>query len=156
MDRTLLLLVEDDEKLCRLLRDYLTPLGYVVEAVHDGREGLARAASGEHAAVILDVMLPGLSGLDVLRDLRRTSQVPVLMLTALGDEVDRISGLEIGADDYCPRRSPHASCSPGCAPCCGGPSSRPPPIARPARRRGRWARSGWTLGRDWPRSTRCP
>ena len=103
MDATRLLLVEDDEKLCRLLRDYLAPLGYDVEMVHDGREGLSRAQAGGHAAVILDVMLPGMGGFDILRELRRTSQVPVLMLTALGDEVDRIAGLEIGADDYLPK-----------------------------------------------------
>jgi len=103
MDSTRLLLIEDDEKLCRLLRDYLSPLGYEVEASHDGRDGLVLAQDGSYAAVILDVMLPGMSGFDLLRELRRTSQVPVLMLTALGDEVDRIAGLEIGADDYLPK-----------------------------------------------------
>jgi two-component system response regulator CpxR len=98
-----LLLVEDDEKFCRLLRDYLAPLGYTIEVCRDGRNGLIRAQSGDHAAVILDVMLPGMGGFDILRELRRTSQVPILMLTALGDEVDRIAGLEIGADDYLPK-----------------------------------------------------
>ena len=92
-----ILLIDDDEKFCRLLRDYLAPLGYDVEAVHDGPSGLARALDPGIAAVILDVMIPGLGGFDVLRELRRTSQVPVLMLTALGDEVDRIAGLELGA-----------------------------------------------------------
>ena len=100
---TPILLVDDDEKLCRLLEDYLTPLGYSVESVHDGARGLERARSGAHAAIILDVMIPGLGGLEVLRELRRTSDVPVLMLTALGDEVDRIAGLELGADDYLPK-----------------------------------------------------
>ncbi|HYE87654.1 MAG TPA: response regulator transcription factor [Vicinamibacterales bacterium] len=103
MEATRLLLVEDDEKFCRLLKDYLTPLGYAVEVTHDGRDGLVRAQAGGFAAVILDVMLPGMGGFDILRELRRTSQVPVLMLTALGDEVDRIAGLEIGADDYLPK-----------------------------------------------------
>jgi DNA-binding response OmpR family regulator len=103
LDRPRLLLVEDDQKLCRLLKDYLEPLGYEVEAVHDGRAGLARALEEPRAAVILDVMLPGMSGLDVLRELRKTSHTPVLMLTALGDEVDRITGLEVGADDYLPK-----------------------------------------------------
>lgn len=103
MESPRLLLVEDDEKFCRLLKDYLTPLGYELEFAHDGRDGLVRAQAGGHAAVILDVMLPGMSGFDLLRELRRTSQVPVLMLTALGDEVDRIAGLEIGADDYVPK-----------------------------------------------------
>jgi DNA-binding response OmpR family regulator len=100
---TPILIVDDDEKLCRLLEDYLTPLGYSVEAVHDGQRGLERARSGAHAAVVLDVMIPGLGGLELLRELRRTSDVPVLMLTALGDEVDRIAGLELGADDYLPK-----------------------------------------------------
>lgn len=103
MESTRLLLVEDDEKFCRLLKDYLMPLGYDVDVTHDGRDGLVRAQSGNHAAVILDVMLPGMGGFDILRELRRSSQVPVLMLTALGDEVDRIAGLEIGADDYLPK-----------------------------------------------------
>jgi DNA-binding response OmpR family regulator len=103
MDATRLLLVEDDEKFCRLLKDYLAPLGYELDVTHDGRDGLARAQTGIHAAVILDVMLPGMGGFDILRELRRTSQVPVLMPTALGDEVDRIAGLEIGADDYLPK-----------------------------------------------------
>ncbi len=103
MDATRLLLVEDDEKFCRLLRDYLAPMGYDIEVSHDGRDGLVRAQTGSHAAVVVDVMLPGMSGFDLLRELRRTSQVPVLMLTALGDEVDRIAGLEIGADDYLPK-----------------------------------------------------
>jgi DNA-binding response OmpR family regulator len=103
IDHPRLLLVDDDLKLCRLLTDYLEPLGYDVEAVHDGRAGLARALEVPQAAIILDVMLPGMSGLDVLRELRKTSQVPVVMLTALGDEVDRITGLELGADDYLPK-----------------------------------------------------
>jgi len=100
---TRLLIVDDDEKLCRLIGDYLQPLGYDVEAVHDGRTGLARASSGEYAAVLLDVMLPGQNGLEVLQSLRKVSSVPVLMLTALGDESDRIAGLELGADDYLPK-----------------------------------------------------
>ncbi len=101
--RTRLLLIDDDEKFCRLLRDYFTPLGYLVDALHDGIEGLNRALAVPYNAVILDVMLPGLNGIDLLRKLRRNSSVPVLMLTALGDEVDRITGLEMGADDYLPK-----------------------------------------------------
>lgn len=100
---TRLLLIDDDEKLCRLLRDYLDPLGYAVDAVHNGPAGLDRARQGCYSAIILDVMLPGMNGLDALRELRRTSPVPVLMLSALGDEPDRIAGLEIGADDYLPK-----------------------------------------------------
>lgn len=98
--RTKLLIVDDDEKFARLLRDYLQPFGYEIDTATDGRRGLAMALEGDYAAVILDIMLPGLNGLDLLRELRRESQVPVLMLTALGDEPDRIAGLEIGADDY--------------------------------------------------------
>src|SRR5947207_14691617 len=82
---THLLLVDDDVKLCRLLKEYLEPLGYTVDAAHDGVEGLSRARSGEYAAVILDIMLPKQNGLEVLQALRRESAVPVLMLTALGD-----------------------------------------------------------------------
>ena len=74
-----LLLIDDDEKLCRLLRDYLEPLGYSVDAIHNGAEGLARARQDGYAAVILDVMMPGMNGLDALRELRRTSQIPVLL-----------------------------------------------------------------------------
>lgn len=101
--RTRLLIVDDDEKFARLLRDYLQPFGYQADMAHDGRHGLAMALEGDYAAVILDIMLPGLNGLDLLRELRRESHVPVLMLTALGDEPDRIAGLEIGADDYLPK-----------------------------------------------------
>jgi two-component system response regulator CpxR len=102
-ERTKVLIVDDDEKLARLLHDYLEPFGYQVDIAPDGRQGLAMALEGDYAAVILDIMLPGLNGLDLLRELRKESQVPVLMLTALGDEPDRIAGLEIGADDYLPK-----------------------------------------------------
>jgi len=103
LGRTKLLIVDDDEKFARLLREYLEPFGYDVDTAPDGRRGLAMALEGDYAAIILDVMLPGLNGLDLLRELRRESHVPVLMLTALGDEPDRIAGLEIGADDYLPK-----------------------------------------------------
>ena len=98
-----LLIIDDDVKLCRLLSSYLSPLGYEVVAAHSGPEGLERALHDQFAAVILDVMLPGMNGVDVLRELRKSSQVPVLMLTALGEEPDRIVGLEMGADDYLPK-----------------------------------------------------
>ncbi len=100
---TRLLIIDDDVKLCRLIGDYLGPLGYQVETAHNGVEGLERAMHEPFAAVILDVMLPGKNGFDVLQELRKHSQIPVLMLTALGDEPDRIVGLEIGADDYLPK-----------------------------------------------------
>jgi two-component system response regulator CpxR len=97
------LVVDDDAELCHLLSQYLTPEGYEVETVHSGVEGIDRALSGEHAIVILDVMLPDLQGFDVLRRVRERSRAPVLMLTARGDEQDRILGLELGADDYLPK-----------------------------------------------------
>lgn len=96
-------MIDDDAKLCRLVKDYLEPMGYEVETAHTGPAGLEKVLAGTFQAVILDVMLPGMDGFEVLRQIRRTSVVPVLMLTALGDESDRIVGLEIGADDYLPK-----------------------------------------------------
>ena len=101
--RPRLLVIDDDRKLCRLITDYLDPLGYDVSAVHTGPEGVERATAEPWQAIILDLMLPGLDGFEVLKQIRRTSDVPVLMLTARGDEADRIVGLEIGADDYLPK-----------------------------------------------------
>jgi DNA-binding response OmpR family regulator len=101
MDR--ILIVDDDVELCDLVSEYLQGEGFEVEAVHDGPQGLQRALSNEHALVVLDVMLPGMNGLDVLRNLRSHSRIPVLILTARGDDIDRIVGLEIGADDYLPK-----------------------------------------------------
>ena len=101
--RTRLLVIDDDRKLCRLIKDYLEPLGYEVAMAHTGKEGLERAAADQFDAVILDVMMPEMDGLEVLRRLRMSSNVPVLMLTGLGEEPDRIVGLEMGADDYLPK-----------------------------------------------------
>jgi DNA-binding response OmpR family regulator len=101
MDR--LLIVDDDVELCRLLAERLSTEGFSIEAAHDGPRGLHRALSQEHALVILDLMLPGMSGMDVLRNLRTQSSIPVLMLTARGEDIDRILGLELGADDYLPK-----------------------------------------------------
>jgi two-component system response regulator CpxR len=98
-----ILVVDDDQELCELLVQYLQRGGFSVECVYDGEAGLARAADGSFEVMILDVMLPGLTGFEVLRRLRRTSMVPVLMLTACGEDVDRIVGLELGADDYLPK-----------------------------------------------------
>ena len=98
-----LLVVDDDRKLCALIRDYLEPMGWAVEMRHTGNEGLAEAQEGEYEALILDVMMPGMDGFEVLKELRKTSNVPVLMLTGMGDEADRIVGLELGADDYLPK-----------------------------------------------------
>jgi DNA-binding response OmpR family regulator len=103
--RTRLLMIDDDRKLCRLVATYLQPLGFDVTAVHTGPEGVERATTAVEPwhAVILDVMLPGIDGFEVLKRIRARSQVPVLMLTARGDETDRIVGLEVGADDYLPK-----------------------------------------------------
>jgi len=104
--RTRLLMIDDDKKLCRLVATYLEPLGFDVTAVHTGPEGVERATSASSApwhALILDVMLPGMDGFEVLKRIRQKSAVPVLMLTARGDETDRIVGLEVGADDYLPK-----------------------------------------------------
>lgn len=97
------LVIDDDVGLCELVGEYLQPEGYTVEAIHNGERGIDRALSNEHDLVVLDVMLPGTNGFDVLRRIRARSRIPVLMLTARGDDVDRIVGLEIGADDYLPK-----------------------------------------------------
>lgn len=95
-----LLLVDDDAELCAMLREYLEPEGFGAESAESGQSALERLARGGIDLVVLDVMLPGLSGFEVLRRLRATSRVPVLMLTARGEEIDRVVGLEMGADDY--------------------------------------------------------
>ena len=95
-----ILLIEDEEKLARMVELELRYEGYEVEKAFDGRTGLDRALSGEHELILLDIMLPALSGMEVLRRLRRESQVPVIMLTARDTVVDKVSGLDSGADDY--------------------------------------------------------
>lgn len=98
-----ILLVDDDVELSGMLRDYLNQDGFEATAVHDGESGVVEALSGHYAIVALDVMMPGISGIEVLRRIRAVSNVPVLMLTAKGDDMDRIVGLELGADDYVPK-----------------------------------------------------
>ena len=98
-----LLLVEDDQRLAKLIREYLEGMGYAVAVAFTGNAGLDRALQGGFDAIILDVMLPGIDGFEVLRRLRAHSSVPVLMLTGRGEEADRIVGLEMGADDYLPK-----------------------------------------------------
>jgi two-component system response regulator CpxR len=98
-----ILIIDDDAALCELVTEYLEPLGFEIESVHRGDLGAERALAGSFSIVVLDVMLPGLNGFEVLRRIRAESGVPVLMLTARGDDVDRIVGLEIGADDYLPK-----------------------------------------------------
>jgi DNA-binding response OmpR family regulator len=95
-----ILLIDDDVELCALLKEYLADEGFELEICHEGVAGADKALSKRHELIILDVMLPGCNGFEVLKKIRKQSDVPVLMLTARGDEVDRIVGLEIGADDY--------------------------------------------------------
>jgi two-component system response regulator CpxR len=98
-----ILVIDDDVELCTLVAEYLQAEGFAVEAAHDGESGLQRATAGGYLLVVLDVMLPGINGFEVLRRIRATSRLPVLLLTARGEDVDRIVGLEIGADDYLPK-----------------------------------------------------
>jgi len=95
-----ILIIDDDEELCELVAEYLTVEGFETKAVHDGQTGLETALAGDYDMAVLDVMLPKMNGFDVLRNLRTKSKLPVLMLTARGDDMERIVGLEIGADDY--------------------------------------------------------
>jgi two-component system OmpR family response regulator len=97
------LLVDDDVELCQMLAEYLAPEGFEVDMVHDGAEGERRALEGNYDVIVLDIMLPIRNGLETLQQIRRATRTPVLMLTAKGDDVDRIIGLELGADDYLPK-----------------------------------------------------
>lgn len=98
-----ILLADDDVGLCELLTEFLESEGFKIESVHDGGKVVSKVLAERYSLVILDVMLPGLSGMEVLKEIRRRSAIPVLMLTARGDDVDRIVGLELGADDYLPK-----------------------------------------------------
>jgi two-component system response regulator CpxR len=98
-----ILVVDDDVELCELVQQYLGSQGFHVDAVHDGAAGVAESLSNSYDLVSLDVMLPGIRGFEALRQIRAKSAVPVVMLTAHGEDVDRIVGLEIGADDYMPK-----------------------------------------------------
>ncbi len=98
-----ILLVDDDIELCELLGRFLQSEGIEAEYAHDGHSGLQQACSGDFDLAVLDIMMPGKNGMDLLREIRRQSTLPVIMLTARGEEVDRIIGLELGADDYVPK-----------------------------------------------------
>ncbi|OEU72942.1 MAG: DNA-binding response regulator [Desulfuromonadales bacterium C00003093] len=98
-----ILVIDDDIELCELLTDYLSSEGFTVQTCNHGEQGASQALAEEYALVVLDVMLPGINGFDVLRKIRKRSKVPVIMLTARGDDIDRIVGLELGADDYLPK-----------------------------------------------------
>ena len=100
---TRILIIDDDDELCALVARFLGAEGFAVDRAADGPEGIARALSGSYGLVMLDVMMPDLSGFDVLRRIRAGSRTPVLMLTARGDTHDRVLGLELGADDYLPK-----------------------------------------------------
>ncbi len=97
------LIIDDDRELCDLLAQYLQLQGFHVHCIHDGAQALAHLQQNQYAVLVLDIMLPGMQGLDVLRKLRATDSTPVLMLTARGEDTDRIIGLELGADDYLPK-----------------------------------------------------
>ena len=98
-----ILLVDDDVALCALLQRFLTVDGFDVDCAHDGEEGLRQARAGNYDLLVLDITMPKKHGMDVLRELRQTSELPVLMMTARGEAMDRILGLELGADDYLPK-----------------------------------------------------
>jgi len=103
LNRRRVLLVDDDLQLCQMLAEYLQGEGFGIVTVHDGQAGVAAAKSEKVDVVVMDITMPLMDGFEALRSVRKTSDVPVLMLTARGDEVDRIVGLEIGADDYLPK-----------------------------------------------------
>lgn len=94
------LVIDDDVELCSLVSRFLVREGFQIDAVNGGAQGIEKALSGDYALVVLDVMMPEMSGFDVLRRIRAESAMPVLMLTARGDALDRVLGLEMGADDY--------------------------------------------------------
>jgi len=98
-----ILVIDDDVEFCKLVSRFLTQEGFVIESVNAGSPGAEQALSGNHALVVLDVMMPGVNGFEVLRRIRAQSHIPVLMLTAKGDALDRVLGLEMGADDYLPK-----------------------------------------------------
>ena len=98
-----ILVADDDLELCQLLTEFLTSEGFDITTSNDGQQALKQAMAGDVDAVVLDVMMPLLGGFDVLRELRKVSTVPVIMLTAHGEDMDRILGLELGADDYLPK-----------------------------------------------------
>jgi len=98
-----ILVIDDDIELCELVAEYLEPDGYQVDAAHDGVEGVKRALAEGYSLAVVDYMLPGLNGFEVLRQIRAVSRLPIVMLTARGDDVNRIIGLQLGADDYLPK-----------------------------------------------------
>lgn len=100
---TNLLIIDDDQELCALLTEFLQLEGFAIASIHDGAQAITHLQEKRYDAIVLDIMLPGMQGLDVLRELRAFCHTPVLMLTARGEDMDRILGLELGADDYLPK-----------------------------------------------------
>jgi two-component system response regulator CpxR len=98
--RPRILIIDDDAELCDLVKRYLESEGFAVSVAHSGKQGIRAGLSGEYDLIVLDVMLPDIKGFEVLAEMRQRKRTPVLMLTAKGDEIDRVLGLEIGADDY--------------------------------------------------------
>jgi len=98
-----ILLIDDDTELGEMLAEYLDGEGFEITVVHNGRDGISHALSGNYAMALLDIMMPGIGGIEVLRQVRAQSRMPIIMLTAKGDDVDRVVGLELGADDYIPK-----------------------------------------------------
>jgi len=123
------LLIDDDKRLHELLTAYLEQNGFTVTGAPDGQRGLAALDDEAYDIVLLDVMMPGMDGLEVCRRIRAKSRVPILMLTAKGDETDRVVGLELGADDYIAKPFGPASSSRACARCCGGPTRSKSPTS---------------------------
>src|SRR5579872_5860624 len=126
-----ILVIDDDVELCHLVGEYLRAEGFTTECVHDGETGLKKATAGEYLLAVLDVMLPGINGFEVLRRIRATSRLPVLLLTARGEDVDRIVGLEIGADDSCPSRLIRVSWWRAFVPYCGARVATKPCLQPP-------------------------
>lgn len=102
-----LLMIDDDTDLCELLSEYLSAQGFSIQTAHDGQQGLELALQNDFALILLDVMLPTIDGFEVLKQLRQSKLTPVIMLTAKGEDFDRIFGLELGADDYIPKPFNH-------------------------------------------------
>lgn len=111
-----ILLIDDDDDFSAMMAEYLSSEGFACERCLDPHIGLERALAGGADAVVLDVMMPGLDGIELLRTLRRQSTIPVLMLTARGDNIDRVAGLELGADDYMAKPVYPREVVAGCAP----------------------------------------
>jgi DNA-binding response OmpR family regulator len=120
-----ILVVDDEPKIVQLARDYLEHAGFTVASASDGREALASFRANAPELIVLDLGLPLVDGLDVARAIRKTSNVPIVMLTGRGDEADRVAGLELGADDYVTKPFSPRSSLPVFAPCCAVPRSPP-------------------------------